>query len=94
MKYRKDEMEKELERIVNRTKTVGVAVREIIFFFNKNPMKADELAIIQVTNSVDIHEIAWQLEASGKLANIEIYPLNTGTDIKIPRIFFIGKKVS
>ena len=94
MKYRKEEMEKELERVVNRTKTVGEAVREIIFFFSKNPMEVDEFAIIQVTNSVDIHEIAWQLEASGKFANIEIYPLNTGTDIKIPRIFFISKKVS
>ena len=94
MKYRKDEMEKELERVVNRTKTVDEAVREIIFFFSKTPMKADELAIIEVTNSVDIHEIAWQLEASGKLANIEIYALNTGADTKTPRIFFIGNKVS
>ena len=34
MKYRKDEMEKELERVVNRTKTVEEAVREIIFFFS------------------------------------------------------------
>ena len=57
-------------------------------------MKADELAIIEVTNSVDIHKIAWQLEASGKLANIEIYALNTGADTKTPRIFFIGNKVS
>ena len=60
MKYRKDEMEKELERVVNRTKTVEDAVRAIIFFFSKTPMKADELAIIEVTNSVDIHEIAWR----------------------------------
>lgn len=94
MKYRKDEMEKELERVVNRTKTVEEAVREIIFFFSKTPMKADELAIIEVTNSVDIHEIAWRLESSGKLPNIEIYALNTGADIKTPRIFFIGNKVS
>ena len=70
MKYRKDEMEKELERVVNRTKTVEEAVREIIFFFSKTPMKADELAIN------------------------EIYALNTGADIKTPRIFFIGNKVS
>ena len=48
MKYRKDEMEKELERVVNRTKTVEEAVREIIFFFSKTPMKADELAIIEL----------------------------------------------
>ena len=62
MKYRKDEMEKELERVVNRTKTVEEAVREIIFFFSKTPMKADELAIIEVTNSVDIH--GWKQAAS------------------------------
>lgn len=94
MKYRKEKMEKELEWVVNRTMTVEEAVKEISFFFSRTPMKADELAIIKVTNSVDIHEIAWQLEARGTLPNIEIYALNTGTDIKIPRIFFIGKKVS
>lgn len=94
MKYRKEEMEKELERIVNRTKTVEEAVREITFFFSKTPMKADELAIIEVTNSVDIHKIAWQLEASGKFPDIEIYALKMGADTKTPRIFFMGKKVS
>ena len=94
MKYRKEKLEKDLERVVNKTTTVEEAVKKITFFFNKTPMKADELAIIAVTNSVDIHEVAWRLESSGKLPNIEIYALNTGADIKTPRIFFIGNKVS
>lgn len=93
MKYRKEELEKELEGVVNRTKGVDEAVKAIISFFAKKPMKENELEIIEVTNSVDIHKIAWRLKSSGKLPNIEIYALNTGTD-KTPRMFFFGKKAS
>lgn len=93
MKYRKEELEKELEEIVNQTKSIDEAVNAIISFFKEKPMKECELEIIEVKNKLDIHKIAWRLKTTGKLPSIEIYAMVMGQD-KTPKMFFFGKKSS